>query len=484
MSSPRGRTSLKEQKVSMSEKTILLVDDDASLRRVLAHHLAEAGYRVLTAADGKAGLDTFTAEQVDLVITDIQMPEMSGLELLRRTSVMSPDTVVLVITAYGSIETAVEAMKLGAHDYITKPFNREELLLTVAKALEYTALVRENRSLKQFIESRFSLDSVIGTSAAMRRVFNLVEKVARTDLAVLITGESGTGKELIAKAIHQHSARRDGPFVVINCGAIPEGLLESELFGHRKGAFTGAYANSRGKIEAADKGTVMFDEIGELSPALQVKLLRVIENGEFTRVGETETRRADARFLAATNRDLSKMVEDGRFREDLYFRLKVVPIHLPPLRERREDIPLLADHLLKEAAQRYGRPELRFDKDVFRYFQSYAWPGNVRELKHTIERLAVIAENDAFGINDLPENLTATTGAAANVLINLPDDGIDLEEVEREILRQALDKHGWNQTRTAQYLNITRSALIYRMQKYGLQTAETAEKGRAENSGA
>jgi len=456
----------------MSEKTILLVDDDASLRRVLAHHLTEAGYRVLTAVDGKAGLDLFTEEQVEMVITDIRMPEMSGLDLLRRIRVMNPETVVLVITAHGSIETAVEAMKLGAHDYITKPFNREELLLTVAKSLEYTALVRENRSLKQFIESRFSLDNMIGTSPAMRRVYALVEKVARADLAVLITGESGTGKELIAKAIHMGSARRDGPFVIINCGAIPEGLLESELFGHRKGSFTGAYANARGKIEAADKGAVLLDEIGELSLALQVKLLRVIESGEFTRVGETAPRRADVRFLAATNRDLSKMVEDGRFREDLYFRLKVVPIHLPPLRERREDIPLLAAHFLKEAAQRYQRPALRFEKDVFRYFQTYAWPGNVRELKHTVERLAVIAESDSVGVRDLPENLTATTGSAANVLIQLPDDGIDLEEVEREILRQALDKHGGNQTRAAQYLNITRSALIYRMQKYGLQQAE------------
>jgi len=460
----------------MAEKTILLVDDDASLRRVLAHHLTEAGYRVLTAVDGKAGLDLFTEEQVEMVITDIQMPEMSGLDLLRRIRVMNPDTVVLVITAYGSIETAVEAMKLGAHDYITKPFNREELLLTVAKGLEYTALVRENRSLKQFIESRFSLDNMIGTSAAMRRVYALVEKVARADLAVLITGESGTGKELIAKAIHQCSERREGPFVVINCGAIPEGLLESELFGHRKGAFTGAYANTRGKVEAADKGTVLLDEIGELPPALQVKLLRVIEGGEFTRVGETETRRADVRFLAATNRDLSKMVEDGRFREDLYFRLKVVPIHLPPLRERREDIPLLADHFLRDASQRFNRPALRFEKDVFRYFQAYAWPGNVRELKHTVERLAVIAEDDNVSFKDLPENLTATTGAAANVLIQLPDDGIDLEEVEREILRQALEKHGGNQTRTAQYLNITRSALIYRMQKYGLQPAEASDE--------
>jgi DNA-binding NtrC family response regulator len=392
--------------------------------------------------------------------------------MLRRVRVMNPDTVVLVITAYGSIETAVEAMKLGAHDYITKPFNREELLLTVAKGLEYTALVRENRSLKRFIESRFSLDNVIGTSAAMRRVYALVEKVARADLAVLITGESGTGKELIAKAIHQHSARRDGPFVAINCGAIPEGLLESEMFGHRKGAFTGAYANTRGKIEAADKGTILLDEVGELPVALQVKLLRVIEGGEFTRVGETETRRADVRFLAATNRNLSKMVEDGRFREDLYFRLKVVPIHLPPLRERREDIPLLADHFLREASQRFNRSALRFEKDVFRYFQAYAWPGNVRELKHIVERLAVVSEDDDVSFKDLPENLTATTGNAANVLIQLPDEGIDLEEVEREILRQALEKHGGNQTRAAQYLNITRSALIYRMQKYGLQQPE------------
>lgn len=456
-----------------NQKTILLIDDDASLRRVLAHHLTEAGYQVLTAANGKEGLEVFTENQVEMVITDIQMPELNGLELMQRISVMSPDVVVLVITAHGSIETAVEAMKLGAYDYITKPFNREELLLTVAKGLEHTALVRENRSLKRFIESRFSLDNIIGNSNAMQRVFNLVEKVARTDLAILLTGESGTGKEIIAKAIHQHSARRDGPFVVINCGAIPEGLLESELFGHRKGAFTGAHANARGKLEAADKGTVLLDEIGELPLALQVKLLRVIEGGEFTRVGETETRRADVRFLAATNRDLAKMVEDGRFREDLYFRLKVVPVHLPPLRERLEDIPLLADYFLKEVSQRYGRVGLRFEKEVFRYFQTYAWPGNVRELKHTVERLAVITETDAIGTRDLPENMTPTTGNAANVLIQLPDDGIDLEEVEREILRQALEKHSGNQTRAAQYLNITRSALIYRMQKFGLQQAET-----------
>jgi DNA-binding NtrC family response regulator len=456
----------------MTNKTILLVDDDASLRRVLAHHLSEAGYHVLTAANGKEGLDVFTEKQVEMVITDIQMPELSGLELLRRISVMSPDVVVLVITAYGSIETAVEAMKLGAYDYITKPFNREELLLTVSKGLQYTALVRENRSLKQFIESRFSLDNIIGTSSAMRRVFSLVEKVARTDLAVLITGESGTGKELIAKAIHQQSVRRDGPFVVINCGAIPEGLLESELFGHRKGAFTGAYTNALGKIEAADRGTVLLDEIGDLPLSLQVKLLRVLEGGELNRVGETEVRHVDVRFLATTNRDLTKMVADERFREDLYFRLNVVPIQLPPLRGRREDIPLLSDYFLQEVAHRYQRPGLHFAKEVFRYFQTYAWPGNVRELKHMVERLAVIAENDAVSAGDLPENLTSATGSAANVLVQLPDDGIDLEEVEREILRQALDKHGGNQTRAAQYLNITRSALIYRMQKYGLQQTE------------
>ncbi len=461
--------------MATNNKTILLVDDDASLRRVLAHHLTEAGYQVLTAANGKEGLDVFTSQQVEMVITDIQMPELSGLEMMRRITVMSPDVIVLVITAFGSIETAVEAMKLGAYDYITKPFNREELLLTVSKGWQYTELVRENRSLKQFIESRFSLDSIIGNSSAMQRVFNLVQKVAPTDLAVLITGESGTGKELIAKALHQHSTRRDGPFVALNCGAIPEGLLESELFGHRRGAFTGAHANARGKLEAADKGTVLLDEIGELPLALQVKLLRVLEGGEFQRVGETETRHVDVRFIAATNRNLLKMVEDGRFREDLYFRLRVVPIHLPPLRERREDIPLLADYFLQEVRQRYGRVGIRFEKEIFRYFQAYAWPGNVRELKHTVERMAVIADDDVITIADLPEQLTQTTGNAANVLLQLPDDGIDLEEVEREILRQALEKQGGNQTRTAQYLNITRSALIYRMQKYGLAAAETTE---------
>jgi DNA-binding NtrC family response regulator len=418
-------------KISATGKTILLVDDDASLRRVLAYHLSEAGYRVLTAVDGKNGLEVFTNEQVDLVITDIQMPEMSGLELLRRINIISPDAVVLVITAYGSIETAVEAMKLGAYDYITKPFNREELLLTVANGFQYTALVRENRSLKQFIENRFSLDNMIGSSSTMRRVYALVEKVARTDLAVLITGESGVGKELIAKAIHQNSVRRDGPFVVINCGAIPEGLLESELFGHRKGSFTGAYTDALGKLDAADNGTVLLDEIGDLPLTLQAKLLRVLEDGVFTRVGETTARRVDVRFLAATNRNLSKMTADGRFREDLFFRLKVVPVHIPPLRERREDIPLLADYFLKEAAQRYQRPALRFEKDIFRYFQTYSWPGNVRELKHMVERLAIVAEGDAVSINDLPENLTAATGHAANILIQLPDDGIDLEEVER-----------------------------------------------------
>jgi DNA-binding NtrC family response regulator len=456
-------------------RTILLVDDDDSLRRVLAHHLSESGYRVLTAADGKTGLELFTENEVDLVITDVQMPEMSGLELLRRITVMSPDTVVLVITAFGSIETAVEAMKAGAFDYVTKPFNREELLLTVRKALQYTALVRENRSLRQFIESRFALDNLVGTSGAMRRVQALVGKVARTDLAVLLTGESGTGKEVIAKAIHQHSARRDGPFVTINCGAIPEGLLESELFGHRKGAFTGAHANAPGRLEAAQGGTVFLDEIGELPPALQVKLLRVLEDGSFTRLGEAEERRADVRFVAATNRDLSKMAEDGRFREDLYFRLNVVPIRLPPLRERREDIPLLADYFLKDAARRYQRPALRLDKEAFRQFQTYPWPGNVRELKHTVERLVVIAESDEIRAGDLPENLTLQTGHAANVLLQLPDEGIDLEEVEREILRQALDRQEWNQTRAAQYLNITRSALIYRMQKFGLQPPEQGE---------
>ncbi|MBI4750843.1 MAG: sigma-54-dependent Fis family transcriptional regulator [Acidobacteria bacterium] len=449
-------------------KMLLLVDDDDSLRRVLHHHLTQAGYQVLTAANGEDGLRLYTENPVSLVITDVLMEGMDGTELLRRIRALSDEAMVIVITAHGTIEAAVTAMKLGAFDYITKPFNREELLLTVSKGLQFTDLVRENKSLKRFINEHFSITNLVGASTGMRKVLTLVEKVARTDAIVLITGESGTGKELIAKAIHQNSRRRDKPFVVINCGAIPEGLLESELFGHKKGAFTGAIADARGVLESAEGGTVFLDEIGELPLSLQVKLLRVLQEGEFLRVGDHAPHRVNVRFLAATNRSLDKMIAEGDFREDLYFRLNVVPLVLPPLRDRREDIPILADMFLTDLANKYSRPYLRIEKDVFRYLGAYPWPGNIRELKNTIERMVVLAEGDTITLSDLPEPFIKPAATVGRVTLHLPDEGIDLDAVEKEILVQALEKNGWNQTHTARYLSLTRSALIYRMQKFAL----------------
>jgi two-component system NtrC family response regulator len=310
----------------------------------------------------------------------------------------------------------------------------------------------------------------------MRDIYHIVEKVAPTPVTVLLSGESGTGKELLAKATHQNSPRSNRPFVAINCAAIPEGLLESEFFGHKKGAFTGAHVDARGKIEAADGGTVFLDEIGDLPLAMQAKLLRVLQDGEFCRIGETTPRHADVRVIAATNQDLSKMTEDKKFREDLYFRLNIVPIRVPPLRERREDIPLLADHFLKDAARRYGKLEIRFGRDVFKCFEAYAWPGNIREFKNTIERMVVLSNGDLLTAEDVPEEVRRTKKAVSGVLIELPDGGVDLESIEREIVQQALERNGWNQTAASKYLNVTRSMLITRMQKYGLApTNENAD---------
>ncbi|MBI3949124.1 MAG: sigma-54-dependent Fis family transcriptional regulator [Acidobacteria bacterium] len=456
-------------------KTILLIDDDDVLRRILTHHLEEAGYRVLSEARGGPALGIFTTTEVDLVITDIQMPEMDGYELLKRIRAISPEAPVIVITAFGSIDSAVHAMKLGAEDYITKPFNKEELLLNAAKALERSRLIRENRYLRRFIDEHFALENIVGTSKRMQDLYGIVEKVARTDVTVLLLGESGTGKELLAKAIHQNSPRRDQSFVAINCAAIPEGLMESEFFGHKKGSFTGAHTNAKGKLEVADGGTVFLDEIGELPLPMQAKLLRVLQEGEIMQVGEATSRRVDLRFIAATTRDLARMVEDGTFREEFYFRLNVVPIKLPPLRERREDIPLLADYFLKQAAQRFGRPEIRFDKEIFSYFQNYLWPGNVRELKNTVERMVVLASADRLTVEDLPDEIRRPGKAVANALIDLPETGVDLEAIEQEIVREALERNDWNQTAAAKYLNITRSMLISRMQKYGLEKPQPVE---------
>ncbi len=458
----------------ITQGAILIADDDSSLRRVLEFQLREKGFDVLTAADGLAALELFTGHEVACLITDMRMPGLSGLELLRRVQAVNNAAPVIVITAFGDIETAVEAMRAGAFDYITKPFNREQILLTLEKALAYSATVSENRSLRRLVHERFRLENVVGASAQMRAVLDAVERVAASDVTALITGESGTGKELIAQGIHFNSSRRDKPFVAIYCAAIREALIESELFGFKRGAFTGAFADTKGKFEEASGGTLFLDELSQLPLALQPKLLRVLQESEITRLGESHARKVDARIVAATNRDLPTMIEDGSFREDLYFRLAVVTIKLPPLRERREDIPLLIDYFLKRAAERHHRPNLRIDREVFAALGAYSFPGNVRELKNAIESMVVLARQEVLTADDLPEQIRHHTKHAANVLLNLPPEGLSIEEVEREIIRQALEMHGGNQTRTARYLDITRSALIYRMQKYELTSASDA----------
>jgi two-component system NtrC family response regulator len=454
----------------MSEsKTLLLIDDDESLRRVVEYNMREAGYRVITAADGTSGLEAFQAEPVDVVLTDVRMPEMDGLELLTRLKAMKPDLPVVVLTAHGTIDSAVEAMKLGASDYLTKPFNREQLKAAVGKALKLADLTTENRQLRQVVAERFSFASMIAGSRAMRGVTETAARVAQSDTTVLLEGESGTGKELLAKAIHFHSSRSRGPFVTINCGAIPEHLLESELFGHRRGSFTGAVTDKRGKFEAADGGTIFLDEIGELPMLLQVKILRVLQEREIDKVGETRPIKVDVRVIAATNRDLEKMIADGTFRDDLYYRLAVVSIRVPPLRERSDDIPLLVDHFLSKHAGKLGRARPSVDKAVYSAFNLYAWPGNIRELENVVERGLVLDKDGTLGLDDLPERLATREHRVANLRMELPDEGVSLEDVERELLLAALQKHNWNQTRAAAFLNITRSTLLYRMQKFGLE---------------
>ena len=447
---------------------ILIADDDDSLRRVVEYRLREENYDVLTAADGLTALDLFTTHDVDCLITDLRMPGLSGLELLRRANAIKSETPVIVITAYGDVETAVESMRSGAFDFITKPFNRDQISLTVEKALTFGRAVAENRNLRRLVHERFRLESIIGTSQAMQEALDRVGRVTATDATVLIAGESGTGKELIAKGIHFSGKRARHPFIPINCAAIPETLIEAELFGSKRGAFTGAVADKKGKFEEAHRGTLFLDEISQMPLALQSKLLRVLQEREIVRLGESAPRKVDVRIITATNRNLRTMIEDGTFREDLYFRLAVVPVELPPLRERREDIPLLAEHFLQRACERHNCGNLKISREVFAALAGYPFPGNVRELENTIEQMVILARGDIITVEDLPEQIRQPPGHAANLLLRFPPEGLSIEQVERDIIQQALEMHSGNRTHTARYLDITRSALLYRMQKYGL----------------
>jgi DNA-binding NtrC family response regulator len=443
---------------------ILIIDDDSSLRRVLEYNLQQEGYDVTTAADGESGLQLFAEQAPAIVITDLKMPGMGGFQLLSAVKERSPSTVVIVLTAFGAIDTAVEAMKLGAFDYLTKPFNREELKLTVRKALELRGLSEENRLLKEELSGRAEFKSIVGTSRAMEGVFSVVRKVADTEATVLITGESGTGKELVARAVHSGSSRRGAPFVAVNCAAIPRDLLESELFGHLKGAFTGAIRDKEGKFQHAEGGTIFLDEVGDLPLELQPKLLRVLQERVVEPVGGTSPQKIDVRVVAATNADLEKWIVEGKFREDLYYRLCVIPLELPPLRERVEDIPLLVRYF----CGKFGAEAATFSKQALERLQSYAWPGNVRELENTVERLLIMRESDQIGADDLPDKISAVAAKSEGGVLRLPPEGYSLEQLEMEVVLEALARCDWNQTRAARFLRIPRHTLIYRMEKYNI----------------
>ena len=455
------------------EANILLVDDDANLRQVMEHNLSTSRYSVFPAESGEAALQILETRSIDLAIVDIQMEGMSGIELLEKVKQYDSSVIVIIITAYGSIELAVDSMKKGAYDFITKPFNTEEFKLIVTRALEYGNLRSENVRLRQELQEQFDIDGIVGKSKQIRDLKKMVGKLAATDSNILITGESGTGKELFAKAIHYGSDRKDKPFITINCAAIPKELLESELFGFEKGSFTGAHKLHQGKFEVADSGTIFLDEIGEMPPQLQVKILRALQEKEVDRIGSTAPVKVDVRIIAATNRDIREAVEEGDFREDLYYRISIIPVHIPPLRERLEDIPLLLEH----SVLKYNCPELKFSQELYDFLINYGWPGNVRELENIVQRLIAFHGPDGTAtIDEIPEFRMDRNKQIDILNIQIPEDGIILDDVERNILIAGLRKANWNQSGAAKLLGISRQTLIYRIQKYGIGNSDADER--------
>jgi DNA-binding NtrC family response regulator len=453
---------------------ILVVDDEENMVHFLTKLLRAEGFEVEGAGTGEAAIERLRTVPFELVLTDLKLPDADGIEILKAVRELHPETVVVLITAYGTIESAIEAMRAGAYDYVTKPFRASEILQVANKALERVRLRREISQLRKAVEQRFGLANLVGKSAKMQEVYTQIEKVAGARGAVLIQGESGTGKELVAKALHFNSPRKAGPFVVIDCGAIPEALQESELFGHEKGAFTGAIATKKGLFEEAHGGTLFLDEVAELAPGLQAKLLRALQGGEIRRVGGTKTLHVDSRVIAATNRDLSAEVREGAFREDLFFRLNVFPIFLPPLRERREDIPLLVDYFLDRIAQDGGKPLKRLSPEALRATMVYPWPGNVRELEHAIERAVIQSEEETITARDLPAEILAP---GDELTVTLADSAVSYKEtmarvvrdVEVRLIRRALEQSGNNRTEAARILGISRRALVYKLKEYNLR---------------
>ena len=450
----------------MPEHRILLVEDDADQRSLVANILRGEGHVVVGAGSVEEALPELDRSPVDLVVSDWKLPDRDGLSLLAEVRERFPATAFIMVTAYGTISHAVNAVRAGADDYLTKPFERQALILAVERTLRSRALQDENRRLSEALDARDRLIDLVGRAPSMQRLFRRVEKVAGTDATILITGESGTGKELAARALHKLSRRAAGPFVVVNCAAIPEGLIESEFFGAEKGSFTGADRTRAGKIEAAAGGTLFLDEIGELPLAVQPKLLRALQGACISRVGSTQEIATDVRIVAATNRDLSADVADGRFREDLYYRLNVVPVPMPPLRERREDIPRLVDHFIDRATRRHGMRVDPFPPALLRRLVDYSWPGNVRELENVIERLVLLSDGDRVHPEDLPEERSGRPPGDSG--FKLPPGGLAWEEHEKDCLAQALEIAGGNRARAARLLGLPYKAFLYRIEKHEL----------------
>jgi two-component system, NtrC family, response regulator PilR len=453
----------------MPDIRVLVVDDEQSMRDLLAIMLRQAGYEVSVADGGETAIEALKAESFDLVVTDLRMRKVDGMAVLKAAKEHSPRTVVLVVTAYASTETAVEAMKLGAYDYVTKPFKLDELKVTVANALERRRLQEENLALKRQLHRERGFENFVGRSPKILEVFETIRKTADSGSTVMITGESGTGKELVAQALHWESSRRSGPFVSVNCGAVPEALMESELFGHIKGAFTGAVANTEGLFAAADGGTLFLDEITEIAHTVQVKLLRAIQERQIRRVGDTRDVKVDVRLIAASNRDLGRAVSDGVLREDLFYRLNVIPLHLPPLRDRREDIPLLVAHFIKKLSQEVGRPVRGVTPEALAVLEQYHWPGNIRELENVVERAIVLGSTELLEPSALPVNLRQPRDPH-DVPLELPAEGIDLEamldRIEHRYMQLALERVGGVQTHAAELLRVSFRQFRYKLQKF------------------
>lgn len=457
--------------MTSEQKKILVVDDEENLRHMMKIILSRAGYQVFEAENGIKALELIRRQQMSLILCDLRMPKMDGMSLLRAISPENYHPIVIMMSAYGTIETAVSAMKMGAYDYISKPFQPDEVLLTIKKAFEHQSLKDENVQLrKQLTETEGFTGTMVGESEPMRRLRSLIERVSQYDSTILITGESGTGKELVAKEIHFQSKRRDKPFVPINCAALPENLLESELFGFRKGAFTDAKMDKKGLIEEAHLGTLFLDEIGDLPLAIQVKLLRFLQDGKIRRIGDTSEREVDVRIIAATNQDLKQAVSDKRFRNDLFFRLNVIQIHVPPLRDRKEDIPLLVKNFIGKFSEKYKKTIATIDPEVFEHLVSYSWQGNIRELENVVERAVLFADGDNLKIPNFPED-PPYQGEDWKGLFKAP---LTLKEarrrLEREIIQQTLLKTGGNKKMASKSLGITLRALQYKIKEYKIRS--------------